>query len=268
MFRRAKRRAAPASLLALALAVGLLALRASGASAGEATLEIGGEAAALSDGLGDWGGLYGILSYVATPSDRLTLELAYASRFGEQGGGLTGTWQRDYNPDSYQVFSLTGSSAGLFWPSAGLSTEYFRKLGSERDWVLGGGGGVNGYRTGNDDYFGVLEAIRYFPSGWVAEAGTRLNLSEPGSVAAPRAFAALTWLPAAGHEYVLKVDGGDEAYQIVGPGDLQTRFTSFGVTGEAFVPIGGGRRIHARVERYVNPFYDRWLGYLGISQVF
>ena len=248
------------------VALGLLL--ATSVHAGEAKLELGGEWATLNDGLGNWEGVYGTFSYAASTSDLLTLGAVYASRFGEQGMEFTGSWQHDYNESNYQVFSLVGSTAALFWPSAGATTEYFHKFGNARDWVLGFGGGAYGYRTGNNDYFGVLEMIHYFAGGWVVEAGTQFNLSEPGDVAAPRGFAALTWLPAAGWELVLKVDGGDEAYQIVGPDDLQTRFQSLSVSEEAFVPVGGGRKIHARLEQYSNPYYDRWLGYLGVSQSF
>jgi len=246
----------------------LLAISSGGVRAGEGSVELGGEYASLSAGLGNWEGAYGTFSYTPDPRDRFTLELAYASRFGEQGSAVTGVYQRDYSDDAYQVFSLTGTTAGLFWPSSAISTEYFHKAGGDHNWVIGVGGGYDASRTGNQDVFGVLELVRYLPADLVAEVGSRYNVSEPGTVTAPRGFAALSWLPAPGHEYVLKVDGGGEAYQEVGPEQVQTNFSSIELSAEAFVPIGGGRRIHARAEFYNNPFYDRVLGYLGVSQAF
>lgn len=233
-----------------------------------AKVELGLEGATLNDNLGYWEGVYGLVSFDVSSKDRLSLELAYLSRFAEQGFALGGTWQRNYSEDSYQVSSLNGSSSGIFLPSSGISSEYFHKLGSERNWILGGGGGADFSRTGNHDFFGVLELIRYFSAGWVAEAGTRLNLGEPGAVTALRGFAALSWLPAEGYEFVFKLDGGGEAYQLVGEDQVVSSFNSLGISGEAFVPIGGGRQLHGRVEVYTNPIYERGLGYLGISQTF
>jgi YaiO family outer membrane protein len=273
---RRKLELAPAALAASAAAALVVAVALVDAPAARAGgFELGLEGASLSDGQSDWVGTRARAEVPLSPTNLLTGELDFARRFDETAALLTAGFQHDYDEDSYQVFSITGSSGGLFWPSGGAVTEYFRKLGGHRAFVLGAGAGYLTYRTATSDAQGILEAVYYFQGApWVLEAGWRGNLAQPGAVGSNRGFAALTWLPVEGMQLIAKLDGGNEAYQLVGNETVETSFKSVSAGLEAIVPLGGigslgaGRSLHVSVERYGNPFYARWTGYLGISQGF
>ena len=62
--------------------------------------------------------------------------------------------------------------------------------------------------------------------GYCLEAGTNFNRSRPGNVQSQSSFAAVTEGRDGHHFVILRVGGGNEAYQIIAPGSAVSDFES------------------------------------------
>ena len=183
-------------------------------------------------------------------------ELVRQSRFGFNGeyGGLSFT--RDFSPDWYATVGAGAGSSELF-PSWRIDATGYRKLGSEKQYVVGFGGYfAKGKDSGRSDSGVLLTSIVYF-SPLVLEAGVRVNRANPGAVTGPSQYIAATIGSDETRAYILRADHAKEAYQVFTSGSERVNYDSQTYGAQWRERISRDVLLLAGLQYYRNPLYSK-----------
>lgn len=179
-------------------------------------------------------------------------ELVDEQRFGESGGLAALGYTHVFSPQWNATAAVSAGHGGPIWPNRRVDLDLSRAWGEKLDFVTRVGRYDARYGGGRSDGGWRLAAAVYLPGGWVAEAGTVLNTSQPGHVRSRMPFIALT-TGQEGQRYLsLRVAQGREAYQAVGEQRQIADFASRSVTlaGRLWLsPLWG---LTAQAEHYIN----------------
>ena len=220
------------------------------------TLELSGGFQNLSAGLGNWRdvtlrGTYGL------PSHLLQAEVSLNRRFNMNGTfvGLSDTYT--FNEDWYASVA-TGFGDGAFYlPRYRLDATLYKKWLAGRNLVTSVGAGFYKAPDGHSDSSLSLGLVYYFDEPWVAEAGVKLNSSNPGSIRTQQQFLALTYGRDKQDLVTVRHGWGVEGYQTITANKQLVNFASkeTSVSWRHWVAPRTGVSVGAN--RYTSPFYNR-----------
>jgi YaiO family outer membrane protein len=218
----------------------------------------------LSDGYRSWSDQH-LRSFLSlTELDALDLEVSHQAHFGDRGTFFGAGYTRILDERWYARVAAGASAGGVFLPRARVDGSLSRK------WLDGGalvttvGAGYARSRDVHWDGSGVLEAAYWFRAPFVVSAGTRLNVSNPRSVVTARGFGAVAYGREKRHWLTLRLDAGEEGYQVVGEGAVLSRFSSTEAAAIWRQWITGSVGFDLQLTRYVNPSYTRSGAQLGV----
>ena len=211
----------------------------------------------LSAGLPDARALSLRATWLQPGGNVLRGELLSETKFDKRGGVAAVGYTAVLSPDWVAAGTLALGTGGPNWANQRLDIELSRSWGDSRSLVTR----AALYRAWFDDQRSDrglrLALVAYLPGSLVLEAGTALNLSEPGAVHSAMPFASAT-LGRDGQQYLsLRVSRGSEAYlsTVFGPQAVQFDSHSVAVNWRRWVGPQWG--FIAQAEQYGNPSYRR-----------
>jgi len=192
-------------------------------------VEVGGSYRQLSNNFGDWSGGYA-RGVFATGKNVWNGEINGQREFGDEGVYMAAGDTYSFNQSWYASLTLGSSVSGFFWPRFRADAFVNHKLKSRKQLITTLGYGYYASKDVHRDQSIFLGSAYYFQKPWIIEDGIRFNVSNPGFVFSPAGFVAVTE-GTNKHRYVTVNAGfGEEAYQIVGPSTVLTRFESQNLT--------------------------------------
>jgi YaiO family outer membrane protein len=168
----------------------------------------------LDKGFDDTYGTY--IRFNHTPADGRNTwlgEIAYLNRFGDDGTYFSAGNTHQFNDLYYSTLSFGTSAGGFFWPSFRADASLSRRWLPKRNFVSTLGFGYVDAKDDHSDLSVLLEGTYYFDSPWIAQAGVRINESDPGSIVTPSGYAALTYGRDFERFVTLRYGMGREGYQ-------------------------------------------------------
>jgi YaiO family outer membrane protein len=230
-------------------------------------VEAGGSYEQLSNSYGRWSGGY-FRAVFATGKNTWAAEVNGEHEFGDAGTYLDAGDTYDFNDDWYGSITVGSSVGGFFWPRTRLDAFLNRKWLSRRQLVTTFGYGYDHAKDVHSDHSYFLGTTYYFDKPWIVEDGVRFNVSSPGTVFAPSAFLALTEGRNKQHYVTVNVEEGQEAYQLIGPTTVLTRFQSQTATLTWRQWVGRNWGFNLVTDFYHSSFYHRGGGSLGFFREF
>jgi YaiO family outer membrane protein len=227
------------------------------AQANDLMLEAGVIHHQLTAGFPAWNHAFVRGSWRSGPSDVWLGEVVDAREFGDRGQLFVLGDTHSFDPRWYGSLAVAMSSHGFFYPHARVDATVNRKWGAQSNVVTTVGITAVNAKDGHADRSILLGLSYYAPGPWLAEAGMRLNRSNPGRVDSRSQYLALTYVQAQRRIVSLRQGWGDEAYQYIGSAALLVNFPSRTTTAtwrEWVLPHAG---FQLRAEAYHNPYYDR-----------
>lgn len=230
-------------------------------------VEVGGSYRQLTNGFGDWSGGYarGVLT---TGKNNWSLEVNGQHEFGDGGVYLAAGDTYNFNSDWYASLTLGSSVGGFFWPRFRADSFMNRKWGAHKQFITTVGYGYYAAKDVHRDQSVFIGTIYYFQGPWIVEDGLRFDVSNPGVVFSPSGFVAVTEGRDKHHYVTVNAGLGQEAYQIVGPTTVLTRFPSQNMTITWRQWIGKTWGFNLVADYYHSPFYERGGGSLGFFKEF
>jgi YaiO family outer membrane protein len=230
-------------------------------------VEVGGSYRQLTNGFGDWSGGYarGVL---ATGKNVWNAEANGQHEFGDGGVYLAAGDTYNFNSDWYASLTLGSSVGGFFWPRFRADAFVNRKWGGRKQFITTLGYGYYASKDVHRDQSVFIGTNYYFRGPWIVEDGVRFNVSNPGVVFSPAGFVAVTEGRNKHHYVTVNAGFGQEAYQIVGPSTVLTRFPSQNMTITWRQWMGKNWGFNLVGEYYHSPFYERGGGSFGFFKEF
>ena len=230
-------------------------------------VEAGGSYRQLTNSYGDWSGGYarGVLT---TGKNIWTAEVNGQHEFGDGGVYLAAGDTYNFNSDWYASLTLGSSVGGFFWPRFRADAFANRKWGVRKQFITTLGYGYYASKDVHRDQSVFIGTVYYFRGPWIVEDGVRFNVSNPGVVFSPAGFVAVTEGRNKHHYVTANVGFGQEAYQIVGPSTVLTRFPSQNMTITWRQWAGKNWGFNLVGEYYHSPFYERGGGSFGFFKEF
>ena len=230
-------------------------------------VEAGGSYRQLTNGFGDWSGGYarGVLT---AGKNIWTAEVNGQHEFGDGGVYLAAGDTYNFNSDWYASLTLGSSIGGFFWPRFRADAFANRKWGVRKQFITTLGYGYYASKDVHRDQSVFIGTIYYFQGPWIIEDGVRFNVSNPGEVFSPAGFVAVTEGRNKHHYLTVNAGFGQEAYQIVGPSTVLTRFPSQNMTITWRQWAGKNWGFNVVGEYYHSPFYERGGGSFGFFKEF
>ena len=220
------------------------------------TLELSAGFQNLSAGFGDWRdvtlrGTYGLPSHV------LQGELSLNRRFNKDGVfvGLSDTYT--FNEDWYASLAVGFGDGAFYLPRYRLDATLYKKWLPQRNMVTSIGAGQYKAPDGHTDNSLSLGLVYYFDTPFIAEAGVRLNSSNPGAIKTQQQFLALTYGRVKQDLVTVRHGWGQEGYQTIAANTQLVNFASKETSiswRHWFAPRTG---VLLGASRYTNPFYNR-----------
>ncbi|MES2190605.1 MAG: YaiO family outer membrane beta-barrel protein [Pseudomonadota bacterium] len=220
------------------------------------SLQLDTSAQNLSGGYGNWRdvtlrGTYGSGAHV------LQGELSAQHRFNKDGTfvGISDTYT--FDQDWYGSLAVGAGDGAFYLPRYRVDATLYRKWLADRRLVSSVGVGYYSAPDGHTDRSLALGLIYYFESPWIAEAGVRLNSSNPGGIRTQQQFVALTY----GHDRQDLVSArygwGGEGYLALTANTQLVNFNSreASLTWRHWLNARTGLLMGAT--RYTNPLYTR-----------
>jgi YaiO family outer membrane protein len=212
---------------------------------------------ALSDSLPSWSFVQLRGLFHAGPSDVWTGEIVDEREFGDAGIFLGVANTHTFNQNWY-AFTAAGTSAGgFFLPRFRATATVSRKWLPARRLVTSLGGGYHAAKDAHRDYSVSAGALYYFPAPVIVESGVTWNNSTPGGVVSRYQFLVVTQGREGERYIIVRIAGGHEAYQLIGPtspiADFASRSASLAV--RQWVTSGWGLSLGAEI--YSNSSYTR-----------
>jgi len=230
-------------------------------------VEAGGSYRQLTNGFGDWSGGYarGVLT---TGKNTWNAEVNGQHEFGDGGVYLAAGDTYNFNSDWYASLTIGSSIRGFFWPRFRVDTFVNRKWGARKQFITTLGYGYYASKDVHRDQSVFIGTTYYFQGPWIVEDGVRFNVSNPGVVFSPAGFVAVTEGRNKHHYVTANVGFGQEAYQIVGPSTVLTRFPSQTVTITWRQWMGKNWGFNLVGDFYHSSFYERGGGSFGFFKEF
>lgn len=230
-------------------------------------VEVGGEYESLSAGLGHWSGGY-LRSVITTGKSTWNAEINGEQQFGDSGVYMAAGDTYTINSKWYAALTLGSSAGGFFWPRFRADAFLNRKWSARQQLITTFGFGYYAAKDIHRDRSFFLGTTYYFAKPWVIEDGIRFNISNPGTVFSPAGFFAITEGRDNHHYVTLNTGFGEEAYQLIGPSTVLTRFQSQTATLTWRQWAGKSWGFNLIVDYYHSPFYHRGGGSFGIFKQF
>lgn len=235
---------------------------------GQGYIELGANRHAVTSDFGDWSGAYLKGAWRQSASTLWAAELVRQRAFHDRGTYAALGATHDLDPRSYVTLTVGAGDGDFFFPRLRADASYSYKWLSRAQLVTTFGVGYVDAQDVHRDtsYLGSL--AYYFDAPWVIEGGVRANYSNPGSVSSTRRFLALTYGRERERFISVRTESGDEAYQLIGVGQVLVDFSSHlhSVSWREWIAPRTGFQL--QLERYDNPFYERRGLVAGIFQDF
>ena len=230
-------------------------------------VEAGGSYRQLSNGFGRWSGGYarGVL---AQGKNIWSGEVNGQHEFGDAGVYLAAGDTYNFNSDWYASLTLGSSVGGFFWPRFRVDAFVNRKWAERKQLITTFGFGYYAAKDVHRDRSFFLGTTYYFQGPWIIEDGVRFNISNPGTVFSPSGFVAVTEGRNKQHYVTVNAGFGQEAYQLIGPTAVLTRFASQTLTITWRQWAGKNWGFNLVADYYHSPFYQRGGGSLGLFKEF
>jgi YaiO family outer membrane protein len=230
-------------------------------------VEVGGSYRQLTNGFGDWSGGYarGVL---VTGKNIWNVEVNGQHEFSDGGVYLAAGDTYNFNSDWYASLTLGSSVGGFFWPRFRADAFVNRKWGARKQFITTLGYGYYSSKDVHRDQSVFIGTAYYFRGPWIVEDGVRFDVSNPGVVFSPAGFAAVTEGRNKHHYVTVNAGFGQEAYQIVGPTTVLTRFPSQNITITWRQWTGKTWGFNLVGDYYHSPFYERGGGSFGLFKEF
>jgi YaiO family outer membrane protein len=230
-------------------------------------VEVGGSYRQLSNDFGDWSGGYA-RGVFAEGKNIWNGEVNGQHEFGAGGVYLAAGDTYNFNSDWYGSLTLGSSVGGFFWPRFRADAFANRKLLSRKQLIATVGYGYYASKDVHRDQSVFFGTTYYFQKPWIIEDGIRLNVSNPGVVFSPAGFVAITEGRNQHHYVTVNAGFGEEAYQIVGPSTVLSRFQSQNLTITWRQWTGKTWGFNFVADYYHSPFYQRGGGSFGLFKQF
>jgi len=230
-------------------------------------VEAGGSYRQLTNGFGDWSGGYARAVY-ATGKNTWNGEINGQHEFGDGGVYMAAGDTYDFNPTWYASLTLGSSVGGFFWPRFRADAFLNRKLLVRKQLIATLGYGYYAAKDVHRDQSVFVGTTYYFTKPWIFEDGVRFNVSNPGAVFSPSGFAALTQGTNKHHYITVNAEFGEEAYQLVGPTTVLSRFNSQSLTITWRQWTGKNWGFNLIADYYHSPYYERGGGSFGFFKEF
>lgn len=239
-----------------------------GESAREGSVEAGGKYYTLTDGQPDTAGVYtrGILD--VGNADTWSGEIVHLDRFNDTGTFFSIGDTHTFNALYYGNVTVGSSSGGFFWPRVRVDASLSRKWLARQNLVTTIGFGYYDAKDIHSDKSVLLETTYYFNAPWIAQAGVRINDSEPGAVVSTSGYMALTY----GHDrrrfVTLRGGFGNQGYQPFGAQSftVDTEFHQLTLTWREWVGHDWG--VNFVADDYNSSTYDQRGIELGLFKEF
>jgi len=230
-------------------------------------VEVGGSYRQLTNGFGDWSGGYARGLFVIG-NNIWNVEVNGQHEFSDGGVYLAAGGVHTFNSDWNASLTLGSSVGGFFWPRFRADAFLNRKWSGRKQFITSLGYGYYASKDVHRDQSVSIGTIYYFRGPWIVEDGVRFNVSNPGLVFSPSGFAAVTEGRNKHHYITVNVGFGQEAYQIVGPTSVLTRFPSQTMTITWRQWTGKTWGFNLVGDFYHSSFYQRGGGSLGFFKEF
>jgi len=230
-------------------------------------VEVGSGYRQLTNGFGDWSGGYARAVF-ATGRNIWNAEVNGQHEFGGGGVYLAAGDTYNFNSDWYASLTLGSSVGGFFWPRFRADAFVNRKWSGRKQFITTLGYGYYASKDVHRDQSVFIGTVYYFRGPWIIEDGVRFNVSTPGVVFSPAGFAAVTQGRNKHHYVTVNAGFGQEAYQIVGPTTVLTRFPSQNITTTWRQWTGKTWGFNLVGDYYHSPFYERGGGSFGFFKEF
>lgn len=221
------------------------------------TVTVGIDHQRLTDGFGEWNGIYVRGSEWRRPETVVNYEVTAAERFGDSGQFASLGVQHTLSPEWYVTASAGAGASDFIFPEWTADASVSRKWLRDGSLVTTLGVGATRATDGHRDARGLASVAWYAPGDWVFEAGWRPNHSNPGGIRSDSGFAAATWGREGQQYWILRQDVGREAYQLIGDQAALVDFPSRGTSLTWRRWWGPRCGTHVQVEHYRNPNYER-----------
>lgn len=230
-------------------------------------MEAGGSYYGLSSNLGHWSGGYA-RGVVSLGKHTWNGEINGEHEFGDAGVYMAAGDTYTINSDWYAALTLGSSAGGFFWPRFRADGFLNRKWLANKQLISTFGFGYYAAKDVHRDHSFFIGTTYYFKSPWIVEDGVRFNVSNPGSVFSPSGFIAVTQGRDKKHYVTLNAEFGQEAYQLIGPSTVLTRFSSQTETLTWRQWVGKTWGFNLVANFYHSPFYHRGGGSFGFFKEF
>ena len=230
-------------------------------------VEVGGSYRQLSNDFGDWSGGYA-RGVFAEGKNIWNGEVNGQHEFGDGGVYLAAGDTYNFSPDWYGSLTLGSSVGGFFWPRFRADAFVNHKLLSRKQLIATLGYGYYASKDVHRDQSVFVGTTYYFKKPWIIEDGIRFNVSNPGVVFSPAGFVAVTEGTNKHHYITVNAGFGEEAYQLVGPSTVLTRFESQNLTITWRQWTGKNWGFNFVADYYHSPFYQRGGGSFGLFKEF
>ena len=238
-------------------ALALLCALVAPAALANGNVQVGADYHRLTDGFGEWKGLYVRGSEWRDPARVYSYELVTAERFGDRGQFASFGIQQTFSPKWYATATVGFGASDFIFPEWTADAAISRKWLANGQLVTTLGVGGNRATDGHQDTRALVSAAWYAPHSWVLEAGWRPNHSNPGDVNSHASYLAATWGREGQQYWIARHDVGREAYQLIGDATALVDFPS-NSTSLAWRRWWTKRcGTHMQVEHYGNPNYER-----------
>ncbi len=230
-------------------------------------VEVGGSYRQLSNDFGDWSGGYA-RGVFAEGKHIWNGEVNGQHEFGDGGVYMAAGDTYNFTPDWYASLTLGSSVGGFFWPRFRADAFVNHKLLARKQLIATLGYGYYASKDVHRDQSVFVGTTYYFQKPWIVEDGIRFNVSNPGVVFSPAGFVAVTEGTNKHHYITVNAGFGEEAYQLVGPSTVLTRFESQNLTITWRQWTGKNWGFNFVADYYHSPFYQRGGGSFGLFKEF
>lgn len=222
----------------------------------------------LTAGYGNWRdvtlkGAYGL------PSHLLQGELSLTRRFDTSGAfvGLSDTYT--LNEDYYGSVAVGFGDGAFYLPRYRVDATIYKKWQPDRRLVTSLGAGYYKATDGHSDNSLSLGVVYYFDAPWIAEAGLRINNSNPGAIKTHQQFVAVTYGTNKQSLLTVRHGWGAEGYQTISPSNAQlVNFKSKETSVSWRYWVAPRTGVVLGANQYNNPSYIRSGASIGIFHDF
>jgi YaiO family outer membrane protein len=222
-------------------------------------------AQAVSNGFGDWSGLY-VRGVQAGKTRTLYGEVLALDAFKSHGLQVGATVRQDWNTRLFAVLGAIVGDGAPILPKGRVDGVLGVRFGARREWQLTGGGSYVKSTTALYDRAATASLAWYAPKALLLETGVRLNSSNPGDIQSHRVFGVAVLTPSPRRSLSLRAIGGTEGWQIVSAATTLRKFSSEEFSLAWREKLSRHWALSAQGDAYRNPFYTRRGVTLGVAR--